>query len=77
MWIILGCQEASLRIGHPTEVVLDVLGKVPRRLDIIQRAEPPILRCIFASSISERGGDVGCGDGRVGAFLSGGKIAAT
>lgn len=57
--IVLGCQKASLGIGHLAKVILDVLGEVPGGLNVVQRAQGAVLDGLLAPAISEGGGHVG------------------
>ena len=51
MRIILGSQKATLGIRHLTEVVLDILGEVARRLDLVQWPEGALFRDLRISPI--------------------------
>lgn len=73
--VVLGRQEAALGVRHLAEVVFHELGEVARRLDVVQRAEGGRAPAVRLARIADGGGEVGGGDGGVGAFLSGGDVA--
>ncbi len=59
VWIVLGCQETSLGIGHLAEVVLDVLGEISGGLNVVQWAEAIFLGGILTPPIPEGGWHAG------------------